>query len=231
VAIPRGTDLSRFIAPGEPADIAAVRARWGVGPGQRVLLLAARLTAWKGHEFLLDAVARRREEGRAQDVVVVFAGDPQGRDDYVRHLDDHARRLGLAGSVRRVGHEADMAAALHAADVVAVSSTRPEAFGRVAVEAQAAGIPVVVTDHGAVTETVLAPPEVMADERTGWRVVPDDVDMMAARLGEALELAPAERQALAARGRRHVAVFSLEAMCAATLAVYAELLTVPTHAS
>jgi glycosyltransferase involved in cell wall biosynthesis len=60
------------------------------------------------------------------------------------------RDRGLEGAVRRVGHCADMPAAFLSASVVAVPSTEPEAFGRSAVEAQAMGTPVVVSDLGAV---------------------------------------------------------------------------------
>jgi glycosyltransferase involved in cell wall biosynthesis len=224
VVIPRGTELARFAAPPDPDRVAALRARWGVAPDRRVVLIAARLTAWKGHILLLEALARLRAEGQAADVVAVFAGDAQGRDDYAAAIDTRAAELGLGEAVRRVGHEGDIATALHAADVVAVPSTRPEAFGRVAVEAQAAGVPVVVSDHGAPTETVLAPPAVAAAARTGWRVAPGDAAALAEGLAAALALGPAERGALAARARAHVAGYSVEAMAAATLAVYAGLL-------
>jgi glycosyltransferase involved in cell wall biosynthesis len=85
---------------------------------------------------------------------------PQGRDGYVKELDQLIAKAGLEGRVKRVGHCTDMPAALLSAAVVTVPSTEPEAFGRVAVEAQAMGAPVVVSDLGAVPETVLAPPQV-----------------------------------------------------------------------
>ena len=84
--------------------------------------------------------------------------------------------------MRRVGHCTDMPAAFLAASVVTVPSTEPEAFGRSAVEAQAMGAPVVVSDLGAVPETVLAPPEVAPQERTGWRVPPGDAGALAEAL-------------------------------------------------
>ncbi len=114
-----------------------------------------------------------------------------------------------------------MPAAFRAASVVAVPSTKPEAFGRSAVEAQAMGTPVVVSDLGAVPETVLAPPRVPAEARTGWCVPPDDAAALADALGEALALGASARDALAQRARAHVAAaFSLERMEAATLDIY-----------
>ena len=118
-----------------------------------------------------------------------------------------------------------MPAAFLAASAVVVASTLPEAFGRSAVEAQAMGAPVIVTDIGAVPETVLAPPQAPGHARTGWRIPPDDFLAMANSLAHALDMAPAQREALALRARQHVeAHFSLQKMCASTLEVYAALI-------
>ena len=118
-----------------------------------------------------------------------------------------------------------MPAAFRAACVVAVPSVEPEAFGRSAVEAQALGIPVVVSDLGAVPETVLAPPDVDPAQRTGWRVPPGDAAALAEAVKEALSLGASARDALARRAQAHVeANFSLDRMIAGTLGVYAGLL-------
>jgi glycosyltransferase involved in cell wall biosynthesis len=159
------------------------------------------------------------------DVVYVLAGDPQGRDSYVRELDNLIETRRLRGTVRRVGHCTDMPAAFLAASVVTVPSTEPEAFGRSAVEAQAMGTPVIVSDLGAVPETVLAPPDVPPHERTGWRVPPGDVDALADALGSVLVLGASARIALGVRARAHVEHhFSLEQMVSNTLEVYSALL-------
>ena len=223
--IHRGTDLAAFtpVAVGA-ARVEALRRAWGVAPHERVVLLAARLTAWKGHRVLIDAAARMRDQGLT-DLAVVLAGDPQGRTSYERELDALIAARGLDGIVRRVGHCTDMPAAFRAASVVAVPSVEPEAFGRAAVEAQALGTPVVVSDLGAVPETVLASPDVQPGQRTGWRVPPGDAVALAAALGEALLLGASARDALARRGRAHVeANFSLDRMVGDTLTVYADLL-------
>jgi glycosyltransferase involved in cell wall biosynthesis len=223
--IHRGTDLAVFnpVAVGA-ARVEALRRVWGVAPHERVILLAARLTAWKGHRVLIEAAARMRDQG-VPDLAVVLAGDPQGRASYERELDGLIAARGLGGLVRRVGHCTDMPAAFRAASVVAVPSVEPEAFGRSAVEAQALGTPVVVSDLGAVPETVLAPPDVPAAQRTGWRVPAGDAAALATALTEALSLGASARDALARRERAHVeAHFSLERMVGDTLAVYAELL-------
>ena len=226
--IHRGTDLSAFM-PGSvaAARVEALRRAWGVPSHERIVLCAARLTAWKGQRVLIEAAAKLREQG-VSDFAVVLAGDPQGRQGYERELDALVAARGLQGVVHRVGHCTDMPAAFRAASVVAVPSVAPEAFGRSAVEAQALGTPVVVSDLGAVPETVLAPPEAEPGQRTGWRVPAGDAGALADALREALSLRASTREALARRARAHVeARFSLERMLSATLDIYAGLLQGP----
>ncbi len=223
--IHRGTDLATF-SPGAVAAgrVEGLRRAWGVPAHERIILLAARLTAWKGQRVLIEAAALLRDRG-LKDIAVVLAGDAQGRSAYERELDALVAARGLGGIVRRVGHCTDMPAAFRAAAVVAVPSVEPEAFGRSAVEAQALGTPVVVTDIGAVPETVLAPPDVDPSRRTGWRVSPNDADALADALGELLALGASARDGLALRARAHVeSHFSLETMVADTLDVYDSLL-------
>ncbi len=224
VVIPRGTDLAAFRDPAARARGAALRTAWGVAPGERLVLHLARLTPWKGQAVVLAAIDAlvRRGEG---DVVAVLAGDDQGRSAYRAQLVGEIERRGLSGRVRLVGHVSDVPAAMAAADLAVVASTEPEAFGRAAVEAQAAGVPVVVSDLGAVRETVLAPPEAPAAARSGWRVPAGDPEALASALAHAFALAPDERAGVGARGAAHAAArFSLEAMTSATLDVYRTLL-------
>ena len=223
--IPRGTNLEAF-TPDRigPDRVEKMRRAWLASPDDRIVLLAARLTPWKGQRVLIRAAAKLRAKGY-QDVVFVLAGDPQGRDAYVQELDSLINEHNLGGVVRRVGHVTDMPAALAAAAMVTVPSTEPEAFGRVAVEAQAMGVPVVVSDLGAVPETVLAPPQSRPEQRTGWRVPPDDADALAEAIATALDMGASARDAMARRARTHVeSAFSLDKMCADTLDCYQALL-------
>lgn len=223
--IHRGTNFETF-SPDRvsPVRIEKIRRGWLVAPEERVVLLAGRLTPWKGQMVLIRAAQVLRERGY-RDLVFILAGDPQGRDGYVREIDQLISENQLGGVVRRVGHVSDMPAALAASALVAVPSTAPEAFGRVAVEAQAMGVPVVVSNLGAVPETVLAPPQVRPDQRTGWRVAPDNPEELADAIAEAIDLMPSAFQQLADRARTHVmARFSLERMVSETLDCYSALL-------
>jgi len=221
--IHRGTDFTKFSPKAvAPERVALLRRAWGVAPDERVVLLAARLTGWKGQKVLIEAARQLKEQG-LHGVRFVLAGDAQGRSAYVRELDALIEKSGLSGIVLRVGHCADMPAALLGAEIVAVPSTEAEAFGRTAVEAQAMGALVVVSDLGAAAETVLAPPQTSAEARTGWRVKAGDAQALAEAIGIALALGASARAALARRARAHVeGLFSLEQMTAQTLAVYLE---------
>lgn len=224
VVIHRGADLRAF-RPDDvaPARVQKLRREWGLEPDERIVLLAARLTPWKGQRVLIDAAKLLKERGLTG-VRYILAGDEQGRVGYAKDLDGRIAAAGLDGVVRRVGHCSDMPAAFLAAATVCVPSIEPEAFGRSAVEAQAMGVPVVVTDIGAAPETVLAPPQAGEGERTGWRVPPDDVEALANALAQTLALGASQRDALASRARRHVeGHFSVETMCSRTLLVYAGL--------
>lgn len=230
--IHRGTDFAGFNrAAIAPDRIAALRAAWGVPADARLIVNLARVTRWKGQLELVDAVRRLAIAPRFADVRLVLAGDAQGRDGYVAEVEAAIAAAGLADRARLVGHCADPAAAMATADVAVVASIEPEAFGRAAVEAQALETPVVVTDLGAVGETVIgaAPgardmPDAPDARFTGWKVAPGDSSAMADAIAAALDLAPAARAALGARARHHVTTrFSLAAMTGATLALYREL--------
>ena len=221
----RGSDLRAF-SPGavDRERVNRLRGAWGVAQHERVVLLAARLTGWKGQKLLVEAASRLHAQGLS-DVRYILAGDPQGRDGYVKELDALIVARGMKGIVSRVGHCVDMPAALLAASVVVVPSTEPEAFGRSAVEAQAMGALAIVSDLGAAPETVLAPPETSAEQRTGWRIPAGDPQALADALAAALSLGATARDGIARRARAHVERhFSLDHMTRQTLEAYGAVL-------
>lgn len=189
-------------------------------PDETIILLPGRLTGWKGQRVLVEAANLLKARGH-EDFTIVLAGDAQGRDNYEKELWDLIRSLDLAARIRMPGHCSDLPAACALSDIVISASTEPEAFGRIAVEAQAMKRPIIASDHGGSRETVL-----IGDEtRTGWRVKPADPEALAAAIAEALRMSQAERDEMGARGRANaVAKFSVEAMCRSTLDIYRQAL-------
>ena len=213
--IPRGIDLRNFDPQAiRPEAVAALRAKWTVPEGRKVVLLPGRLTRWKGSLVFVDAMAQLQHLG----VYGILAGDSQSRNDFEEEVLARISKLNLMGQLRYVGHIDDMAVAYAAADVVVSASLEPEAFGRVAVEAQAMRRLVVATDLGAARETVLP-------EQAGWLIRPEDPRALADAVLDALNLDPFEAEAMRDRGRAHVMrKFNVETMCRHTLQVYAKLL-------
>ena len=221
----RGVDGSIFdpqVVP--PGPVQRLKERWGVGQGTKIVLHAARLTGIKGQRDTIEAAAHLKREGALDDAVIVLAGDAPGKETYRQELVQLIARHGLGDTVRLVGHCSDMAVAFLAAHVALIPSLAAETFGRTSAEAQAMGCPVIVSDLGALPETIIGEND---DPQgfTGWLVPPGDVDALADRVRLALALSPAERAEIGARAQAHVnAKFELEQMQRQTLSVYDELL-------
>jgi glycosyltransferase involved in cell wall biosynthesis len=224
VVIPRGADLRLFSpAAVSPERVQRLRAEWGVAPHERVVLLPARLAARKGHAVMIDAAKHLAADWRA-DIRILFVGDPHS-DSFKRNIEAQIARAGMQNFVRNVGHCDDMPAAYLAAAVIVAPSTEPEAFGRVAIEAQAMGAPVIVSDLGASPEIVHAPPQCPMQEATGWRVPPGDPAALARAVAEALSMKASAREEMMLRARLNVqSRFSVEQMQRATLDAYKRLL-------
>ena len=213
--IHRGVDLDRF----DPAKVSAERVvqlanDWRLTDGLPVIMLPGRLTRWKGQTVFIDAVARLRRK----DIRCLIVGGDQGRESYRQELEAMVERHDLGEVVRIVDHCADMPAAYMLSDVVVSASTDPEAFGRIIVEAQALGRPVIATDHGGARETVIV-------DRTGWLVPPGDAEHLSETLAKVLALDEDARAALSEAAIANVTEhFSKLSMSTKTLDVYNEVL-------
>lgn len=178
-----------------------------------VILLPGRITGLKGHDFLLDALKHLP----TKEYICLFIGSDTNREAYRRRIEDKITDFGLGKNVRIISNEVDMPALYSQVDIVVSASVRPEAFGRIAVEAQAMERLVIATKHGGSCETIL-PGE------TGWLVEPGNVDEMTEALEEAIHLNKAKRSKLTKAARSHVSTyFSLKRMQEQTIAVYRSL--------
>ena len=213
--IRRGIDLERFHPQRASAErVIQLANKWRLPDGVPVVMLPGRLTRWKGHALLIEALTRLRD----LELLGVIVGSDLGRGAYRAELERRIARHGLASRVFLPGHCDDMPAAYMLADVVVSASIYPEAFGRVISEAQAMGCPVVASDHGGAREQVLC-------NRTAFLFPPGDAAVLADRIREALALGAPAREHLAAEARAHIeANFDKKHMCAATLALYREIL-------
>ncbi len=221
----RGVDLNEF-SPQQVSEnqLHSLRENWQLDRTKKVLLLPGRLAGRKGHRLLIEAVAKI-DLGAVPPFVCVFAGDTAGREHVVDRLGKQIDGHGLGEDVFKFpGHCSDMAAAYLASDIVLMPSTVPEAFGRVAAEAQAMGKPVIVTDIGAVGETVRAQPDVEETEITGWRIAPDSPDALAQAIITALQVPQSELDLIGKRAVEFITqTYSIAKMTAATLKLYREL--------
>jgi glycosyltransferase involved in cell wall biosynthesis len=220
VAIPRGVDLDRFNPSWVTPDrVAALRLAWGLPEVDRRtrFVLAARLSRVKGQLTVIEAAAKLKAAGRS-DFLVLLVGDDQGRTDYTQELIGAIAAAGLEDAVRVVGHCDDMPAAYLLGDVALASRITPEAFGRTAVEPQAMGRPVIASNEGGMTETVV-------DGATGWLVPAGDAEAWANAMAHAIELGHGRRAAMGQAGMSRVRqLYSNRGMCAATLQVYERVL-------
>jgi len=221
IAIPRGVDLDVFDTERVSAEeIAAQRADWGVVPNDTrcAIIAPARLTRWKGQLVLIDAIAQV-EARRPGAIKVILAGDAQGRLGYEDEVSAAIEKSQLRDVVSVVGHLRHMNIAFAASDIAIFPVTEPEAFGRGAVEAQAMGLPVVASNLGGFTETVV-------EGETGLLVPPGAPQALAVAIERLLDMGAPQRAEMGAKGRDRVRrLYSKQALQTATMAVYRRVLS------
>ncbi len=211
----RGIALERFHpASVTPQRLVTLSAEWRIPDGSNVIILPGRITRWKGHHVLIEALSLLKRD----DIFCILIGSDQGRTEYRQELEDTIHAKGLSGQIRIVAHCNDMPAAYMLASMAICPSTDPEGFGRIPVEAQAMGRPIIASDHGGARETIVR-------GETGWLVKPGDAGELAKAIEEVLSLNLNQRAILATRAMAHIAAnFTRERMVDQTLNVYAELL-------
>ena len=213
--IHRGVDVDLF----NPKAVNAQRTinaadKLNVDENKKIIMLPARPTLWKGQEVMIAAMAKLTHK----DAVLILVGAGAGRDAFQSKLMAVIANHNIQGRVILAPETNDMPAAMMLADVVVMPSLTPEPFGRVAIEAQAMGRPVVAYDHGGAVESIIA-------GTTGWLAKPADVDDLATAVDTALSLKPRARQQYSKRARQHVLDdFTTDLMKSKTLTIYRKLL-------
>ena len=216
-----GAIFDPFVVP--PGPVTRLRESWNVAPDKKIVLHAARLSSIKGQRQTIEAIHRLNQKGAFADAVVVFVGEGL-RGGYRQELGDLITQYGLEDKARLAGHCTDMSVAFLAAHTALVPSLVAETFGRTSIEAQAMGCPVIVSDIGALPETIVSPASDPAGF-TGYLVPTGDVAALADSIRTSLSLTPEERKRIGERARARAGEnFDLAQMQAKTLAVYDELL-------
>ena len=205
--VPRGVDLTKYPFIQRATQRGVVNTIGMIG----------RITPLKGHSYFLKSIAIILRA--MPHIKVLIVGDaPKGKEKYVDELKLLSRRLGIANAVEFVGSSENITEVFKRLDALVLSSIVPEGFGRVIIEAQASGVPVVATRVGGVVDIV-------EDGVNGLLVYPKDPTSLAdgiIRILKDRRLA----QKLTQQARKDVEKkFTLEKMCQDTFKIYEEALT------
>ena len=216
-----GSDRVAVVHDGLPqtprrGDRAEARAALGLADERFTVAVLGRVSSWKGQDVLARALAEHALASIG--AVGLVAGAPwPGAERPAAELERLRQELALGDRLRVVGFQDDVGAVLDAVDAVAIPSTRPDPFPNAALEAAAAGVPVVAAGHGGL-------PEMLRDGETGVLVPPGDPAALAAAL-RALADDRARARALGDAAAADVATrFTAERMLGAVHSEYDALL-------
>lgn len=212
--IHRGVDLNLFNPQKHSTQhMIELSNEWRLPEELPLILFPGRFARWKGQEIFIKALAKMPH----RNFFAVLLGDDKGHESYREEIEKLIIDSGLSGHVRIAKHTHYITEAYMLSKLVVATSIQPEAFGRVVLEAQAMGKPVITTNHGGPQETVI-------DKETGLLIPPNDVDALADAIANVLAMPEdlqkqVERDAIA-----NAQNFSLDKMCEQTIRVYQELL-------
>ncbi len=215
--IHRGVDLEEFNDKQiDAARVKYYRKNYNIPADKKIILFPGRITAWKGHEFFIEALSKINY---ADYFVVIVGADPVPNNCTVK-LKEKITELGLENKVTIQPAIRDLVNLYALADLVISASLRPEAFGRTIVEAGALGKIVIATKHGGACETIL-------NGDTGFLVEPHDIEDFATNLERALTLPKTQQTKLEKNAKqRIVKEFSIGKMQEKTFKLYNEILNI-----
>ena len=193
---------------------------WELSSNKFTILIPGRLTYWKGQEKFIEALNILVEDFNNTNFQAVILGSDQGRKVYKKKLISLMQRYNLNQKIKFIQHCEEMPLAYSLADIVVSASVEPEAFGRVAVEAQAMGKPIVASNLGGSKETIL-------NKKTGFLYKHDDPRELAKILNSLMELDQDSLNFMGNEGRKNIVKkFDVELMCDSTLREYKKLLDI-----
>ncbi len=195
-----------------------LKQEWGLLSNKFTILLPGRLTYWKGQEKFIESLNILIEDYNVTNFQAIILGSDQGRKVYSKKLINLVQRYSLSKKVKFIQHCKEMPLAYSLADVVVSASIEPEAFGRVSVEAQSMGKPIVASNIGGSKETVV-------NKKTGYLYKHDDPRELAKSLNTVIQLSPDELKFIGNEGRKNITKkFDVETMCQTNLKEYRKLI-------
>ena len=195
-----------------------LRQEWEIASGKFIILMPGRLTYWKGQEKFIESLNILIEDYHFTEFQAILLGPDQGRNVYKKKLINLVARYNLNKKIKFINHCKEMPLAYSLADVVVSASVEPEAFGRVAVEAQSMGKPIVASDIGGSKETIL-------NKKSGFLYKFDDPRELAKSLNTVIQLTQEELKSMGNEGRKNITKkFDVETMCSTNLNEYKKLL-------
>ena len=191
--------------------------KWKIDKEKKVILFPARLTAWKGHEIFLEALNKLKTNEPQKKFIAVILGSDQGRKIYKKRLIRLVEQYRLINDVIFIDNFELMPIAYKISDIVISSSIEPEAFGRVAVEAQAMEKPIIASNIGGSNETII-------DEKTGFLYPAGNSDILSQKISHIFDLNDETLKSMGIEGRKNVIKkFNVEKMCFSTYSEYKKL--------
>jgi len=192
--------------------------KWELEKNKKIILLPGRLTSWKGQEVFIEAVNLVNIELGYEAFYAVILGSDQGRDLYKKRLIRLSEQFRLSKQIIFIDHCKDMALAYKVSDIIISASTEPEAFGRVAVEAQSMQKPIIASDIGGSNETII-------DEKTGFLYEAGNAKSLSNKILRILNMDETLLKSIGIEGRKNIVQkFNVEKMCFSTYSEYKRLL-------
>ena len=191
---------------------------WEIDKNKKMILMPGRLTAWKGQETFIEALNLVNKELGYDSFNAVILGSDQGRDIYTKKIKRLAEQYRLTSQLKFIEHCKNMPLAYKISDIVVSASVEPEAFGRVAVEAQSMEKPIIASDIGGSNETII-------DNVTGFLFQSGNAEALSKKIVEALQLDESRLKSIGIEGRKNIIKkFNVEKMCFSTYSEYKKLL-------
>ena len=192
--------------------------KWEIEKDKKIILLPGRLTGWKGQEVFIEAVNLVNIELGYEAFYAVILGSDQGRELYKKKLIRLTEQYRLINQVKFIDHCKDMALAYKVSDIVVSASIEPEAFGRVAVEAQSMEKPIIASNIGGSNETVV-------DEKTGFLFETNNPKSLSQKILKTLSMDEVSLKSIGIEGRKNIIQkFNVEKMCFSTYSEYKKIL-------